>query len=187
MSHPQPSLYDALRTAAQNDDPADHLRTLKQIQRRFADSIRSDENARETYLAETALVLEELEDWPSLYRVCQQRLQIVRPAARTNTGLIFLIEQFLRSARYTIKPTPYLCELLDDVRYVEDIAVEPAAVVALREFVRLPDFRLCGKAIYIFKKVARRYDMHELPFTKASIDKLFRAYVKRYLIPGINQ
>ncbi|MGI8908244.1 MAG: hypothetical protein ACR2IE_17360 [Candidatus Sumerlaeaceae bacterium] len=175
------NIYEVLESATDVETAEQHLQQLKSIRRTFAQTLKADENARERFLADLASVLEELEDWPGVYRASRERLKIVRPAARSNHALVFLIAQYLESARRTVKPKPYVCELLDQVRFVEDVAVEPVAVVALRQMVLLSDFKLCGKAIYIFKKVARRYGMPDLAFTRASVDQLFNAYREKYL------
>jgi hypothetical protein len=166
----------------ESSSPAESLRILNGIRRRYSAELKSSESAREMFLEELGFTHAELRDWKSALKVCRERLQMVRPAGRSTASFVFLVAQFLAAARRVVKPTPYLCELLDQVRYVEDIAVEPAAAVALWEMVRLPDYQLCGKAIYIFKKVSRRYDMPELKFTRAAVDQLVSAYVKRYVI-----
>jgi hypothetical protein len=173
------TLFQALHY--DSSSPEESLSALKAIQRRYSADIKSSEGARELFLEDLGFTYAELFDWKNALRICRERLRLVRPPGRSTASFVFLVTQYLAAARRVIKPTPYLCELLDQVRYVEDIAVEPAAALALWEMVRLPDYQLCGKAIYIFKKVSRRYDMPELKFTRASVDKLVNAYTKRYL------
>lgn len=175
-------LYDALEQAARTDSPDDQLRQLKKLQRTFSAQLKSDEDARELYLRDLAWVYQDLEDWKLAHRTLRQRLEIVRPATRSTHAFAILVAEYLAVCRRAVKPTPYVCEVLDQIRFVEDIAVEPAAVVALRQMVQLPDFKLCGKAIYIFKKVARRYGKPELPFTKPSVDQLNTIYMRRYAV-----
>jgi hypothetical protein len=174
-------LMTALDAASDSDTASEHEKNLKRVQREFRGLIAHSENARELFLRDMSQVLEESLNWSELYKLAQQRLKIVRPAMRSNHAFVFLVADYLRAARHSERPRPYLCELLDDVRFVEDIAVEPAAIVALREMVQLPDYKLCGKAIYIFKKVSRRFGLPELPFTRPSVEQLFALYLKKYV------
>lgn len=174
-----PSIYEALDYDSASAEES--LQILQKIRRTYAKQIEADENARELYLADLGHLYLELGEWQKAYKVTSQRLKIVRPAVRTSSAYALLVAAHLLAARHAARPKPYLCEVLDEIRFVEDIGVEPAAVIALQQMIKLPDYKLCGKALYIFKKVTRRFEMPDLEFNSASVEKLYQAYSNKYL------
>ena len=172
----KPDIHAALDSAAEQTTPAEYLRALKSLERTYAALLKSDPNARERFLADLGFALQEAGDWAGVLRVARRRVKLPRPVTRTTHQFVFLVAAYVEASRRMVRPVPYLREVLDEIPFIEDIGVEPSAVIALQQMVRLPDYKLCGKAIYIFKKASRRYGEPGLPFTKASVDKLAAVY-----------